>query len=53
MVVGWEAMSTINRLTFAAAIKPGDIVYDLGANVGFYSLLASALVGAHGRVFQL
>ncbi len=37
---------------FAEAIHPGGIVYDLGANVGFYSLLASVLVGAKGRVFS-
>ncbi len=37
---------------FAAAIRPGMVIYDLGANVGFYSLLASALTGAKGRVFS-
>jgi FkbM family methyltransferase len=31
-------------------IRPGGIFYDIGANLGFYSLLASALVG-QGRVF--
>ena len=36
----------------SAAILPGYTVYDLGANVGFYSLLASALVGPSGRVFS-
>ena len=36
----------------AAVLKPGDIVYDLGANVGFYSLLASILVGPQGKVFS-
>jgi FkbM family methyltransferase len=36
---------------FAQAIRSGQVVYDLGANVGFYSLLASALVGPTGRVF--
>jgi FkbM family methyltransferase len=35
---------------FAATIRPGDVVYDLGANVGFYSLLASVLVGPLGQV---
>jgi len=35
----------------AAAVRPGDVVYDVGANVGFYSLLASALVGPAGAVF--
>jgi FkbM family methyltransferase len=37
---------------FSAAIKRGDVVYDLGANVGFYSLLASVLVGPEGQVFS-
>jgi FkbM family methyltransferase len=37
---------------FSAALKRGDVVYDLGANVGFYSLLASVLVGPEGRVFS-
>jgi FkbM family methyltransferase len=37
---------------FSAAIKPGDVVYDLGANVGFYSLLASVIVGPEGHVFS-
>jgi FkbM family methyltransferase len=37
---------------FAAALRPGHVVYDLGANVGFYSLLASVLVGPQGRVFS-
>jgi FkbM family methyltransferase len=37
---------------FAAAVCAGDIVYDLGANVGFYSLLASVLAGPQGRVYS-
>lgn len=36
---------------FVAALKKGSVVYDVGANVGFYSLLASACVGPAGRVF--
>lgn len=35
---------------FAKEIKPNTIVFDIGANVGFYTLLASLLVGAQGRV---
>jgi FkbM family methyltransferase len=34
----------------AREVKPGEIFYDVGANVGFYSLLASVLVGP-GKVF--
>lgn len=37
---------------FSAAIKRGYTVYDLGANVGFYSLLASVAAGPEGRVFS-
>ena len=35
---------------FAQTIRPGFTVWDIGANVGFYTLLASRLVGAEGRV---
>jgi FkbM family methyltransferase len=37
---------------FAAAIGPNDVVYDLGAQAGFYSLLASRLVGPQGMVYS-
>lgn len=33
-----------------AYLRPGMIVADVGANVGYYSLLAVSLVGANGRV---
>ena len=39
-------------MAFSAAIKQGDVVYDIGANVGLYSLLASHIVGSEGRVFS-
>jgi FkbM family methyltransferase len=32
-------------------VRPGHTVYDLGANVGFYTLLASVLVGQPGHVY--
>ncbi len=35
---------------FARTIRPGQVVYDIGANVGFYTLLASVLVGPTGKV---
>jgi FkbM family methyltransferase len=31
-------------------VRPGDVVYDLGANVGFYTLLAARLAGPTARV---
>jgi len=36
--------------TFIKTIKPGYVVYDIGANVGFYTLLSSLLVGRNGNV---
>lgn len=36
---------------FLDVLKPGQIVFDIGANVGYYSLVASRQVGAAGRVF--
>jgi FkbM family methyltransferase len=32
-------------------LKPGDVFYDVGANAGFFSLLATKCVGERGRVF--
>lgn len=37
---------------FGQTIKPNSVVFDIGANVGFYSLLAATLVGATGKVFS-
>lgn len=36
---------------FAAHIKPGQVVYDVGAHVGYYALLAAIRVGRNGRVW--
>ena len=33
-------------------IRPGMVFYDLGANIGLFSLLAARLVGASGKVFS-
>src|ERR1039458_2913864 len=39
------------QLAIASQIRPSDVIYDIGANVGIYTLLFSKLVGAGGRVF--
>jgi FkbM family methyltransferase len=39
------------RMAFEAEITPGSVVYDIGANVGYYSLLASVLAGEEGQVY--
>ena len=36
---------------FQRLVRPGDVVYDVGANVGFFTLLASHLAGPEGRVY--
>jgi FkbM family methyltransferase len=36
----------------SSAVKQGSVFYDIGANVGFFSLLAARLVGPQGRVFS-
>ena len=38
---------------FSNTIQPGSVVFDIGANVGFYTLLASELVGPSGCVVAL
>jgi len=38
------------QLVFQRYISPGSVVFDVGANVGFLSLLASRLAGPAGRV---
>ena len=36
---------------FKQAVKEGDTVVDLGANIGYFSLLAARIVRERGRVF--
>jgi FkbM family methyltransferase len=35
----------------SSLIKPCDVFYDIGANIGFFSVLAGRLTGSAGRVF--
>jgi FkbM family methyltransferase len=44
----WEASDTH---WFVKAVRPGDVVVDAGANIGYYTILASRLVGPTGRVY--
>jgi FkbM family methyltransferase len=38
---------------FEDILKPGDICIDVGAHVGYHSLIARRLVGESGRIFSL
>ncbi|MCX4246891.1 FkbM family methyltransferase [Paraliomyxa miuraensis] len=44
----WEPLET--RL-FTQTVRPGDVVVDVGANIGYYTLLAARLVGETGHVY--
>lgn len=47
-----ENMST-DLIKTSGIIKPGDVVLDLGANIGYYALLESAIVGPDGKIFAV
>src|SRR5713101_1261535 len=47
--LGWYESE--KQLIISQDVRPNTVFYDVGANVGFYSLLASMLVGA-GKVFS-
>lgn len=36
---------------FKQMVMPGDVVVDIGANIGYFTLLASRIVGEQGRVY--
>ena len=36
-----------------ARLRPGDVFIDAGANIGFYSILASRIVGPEGKVISV
>lgn len=39
------------RKAFEDEIRPNTVIYDIGANVGFYSILAAHLTGPGGKVY--
>jgi FkbM family methyltransferase len=48
----WAGTYEVDDLAaFAAAIQPGACVYDVGANVGIYTLLACLKAGPSGEVY--
>lgn len=39
------------QYVLAKHLNPGDVFYDIGANIGFYSTIAARLVGSNGHVY--
>jgi FkbM family methyltransferase len=46
----WEPQVTA---AFKTILAPGDVCVDVGANIGYFALLASRLVGSAGHVYAL
>ena len=49
ITLGWEE-ATVK--IFQDVVKKGDVVVDMGANMGFFTLLAAKLVGREGKVYS-
>jgi len=47
----WERHELYTTELFKAAVNRGDVVVDLGASIGYYTLIAAKLVGPSGRVY--
>lgn len=47
---GWYADERYELSVFESLVRPGMLVLDAGANVGFYTLLARSVVGESGTV---
>jgi len=47
----WQDFDPKERQFLARFLKPNMVVFDVGANQGFYTILASKQVGPQGRVF--
>ena len=44
----WELASTAFLISF---LKPGDVVLELGSNVGYHTVLMNNLIGAKGKIY--
>jgi FkbM family methyltransferase len=48
---GGETYEIKQTLYFKSLLRPGSVVFDIGANVGYYSLIAAPLVYPNGSVY--
>jgi len=47
----WESYEKYETALFKRLVDKGMVVVDIGANIGYYTLLAAHLVGEEGKVF--
>jgi len=47
----WGVHEPLVTKVFKKEIKNGDVVLDIGAHIGYYTLIAAKLVGENGKVF--
>jgi FkbM family methyltransferase len=50
--IQFSGKERITTELFRQSIKQGDVVVDLGANIGYFALLASRLIGNEGKVYS-
>lgn len=46
----WESVEYSSYQAYAKMLRPGDVVFDIGAHIGTYTLIALDLIGPSGRV---
>ena len=47
----WGVYEPLETKLFMNTLKKDDIVVDIGAHIGYYTLIAAKIIGIHGRVY--
>lgn len=50
---GTREIMTVKHLFESEVLKKGDVVLDIGANIGYYALIESQLVGKTGTIYAI